>query len=251
MDLKSDIIKRVRSRFRYKGNNIYNFYQHLHSQNKNVEEWLGISFDDYTEYIKNSFNDDCNEKKGFHIDHIKPLQRALTENEYIDFWHYTNTRAESPRRNQEKSDLFEYEYFLFGDSFKNRPIEKIELFNNATKGQKEHIMTMAYSIPQRVEYVARLKLIGEDRLREIREFITEKHGYNSSKKAYNLKFQNDVNDGWYKYGVKSFYKNLNIELRDDEKKFLDYRNKLLKNETITFKQIEDYINEWNRIKNTS
>ncbi|MDC0514625.1 hypothetical protein OAN99_02265 [Flavobacteriaceae bacterium] len=248
MDLKSDIVKRVKDRFSQK-NNTWNFFHYLHKSDEQIEDLLGISFNDYVDYIKSSFNDFCNEKKGFHIDHIKPLNRAINDSEYLKFWHYTNTRAEAPKRNSNKSDLFEYEFFVFGDGFKERPIEKLDVFKNATKGQKEHIMEMTFSLPRRVEPIARIKLIGPERIKEIKEIHTEKYGYNSNKKIYNLKHQIDVSDVWYKYNKKNFYLDLYMDLKNNEKKWLNYRNDLLKNEVLSFDQINKYKIQWDSIKN--
>lgn len=76
-----------------------------------IEDKLGIqSFLDYAKYIESTFTDDANMEKGFQIDHIKPLSRAITIEELKDFMHYTNTRAETKNRNEEKWKWFEFEY---------------------------------------------------------------------------------------------------------------------------------------------
>ena len=110
MNVRQNIIKRVKRRFSEKKNNFWNFYNYLHDDNFRLEEMLGLSFDDYTSYIINTFNDEINDVKGFHIDHIKPLNRSINEQEYIKLWHYTNTKAESPSKNTDKRDSFDYEY---------------------------------------------------------------------------------------------------------------------------------------------
>jgi hypothetical protein len=76
-----------------------------------IEEKLGIdSFLEYAKYIESTFTDDVNMEKGFQVDHVKPTSRAITINEYAEFMHYTNTRAEAKNRNEEKSNWFEFEY---------------------------------------------------------------------------------------------------------------------------------------------
>lgn len=76
-----------------------------------IEELLGIDFYEYAKYFKQTFSDSANPSKGFQIDHIKPISRAITTDELKSFLHYTNTRAETYARNREKYNLFEYEYF--------------------------------------------------------------------------------------------------------------------------------------------
>lgn len=76
-----------------------------------IEDKLGISsYIDYAKYIESTFTDNVNMEKGFWIDHVKPLSRAITIDELKDFMHYTNTRAETKNRNEEKSKWFEFEY---------------------------------------------------------------------------------------------------------------------------------------------
>lgn len=76
-----------------------------------TEDKLGISsYLDYAKYIESTFTDNVNMEKGFWIDHVKPLSRAITIDELKEFMHYTNTRAETKNRNEEKSKWFEFEY---------------------------------------------------------------------------------------------------------------------------------------------
>jgi translation initiation factor 1 (eIF-1/SUI1) len=75
------------------------------------EEMLGIEYYEYAKYFRETFSENANYTKGFQIDHIRPASRAITIDELKSFLHYTNTRAETKLRNEEKSNLFEYEYF--------------------------------------------------------------------------------------------------------------------------------------------
>ena len=102
-----------------------------------MEELLGIDYYEYAKYFKETFSENANSSKGFQIDHIKPTSRAITINELKSFLHYTNTRAETKSRNEEKSYLFEYEYYyrcLDHKRFYN-PRARYEHFGYAPKSE--------------------------------------------------------------------------------------------------------------------
>lgn len=83
---------------------------------KNIEELLGISFSKYTSYLEKSLDKSIIfEKKNFHIDHILPLHRAMSSEEYLRRWNYKNTKLETAKRNKLKSAKYDHEmnYYKF------------------------------------------------------------------------------------------------------------------------------------------
>lgn len=104
--LAYDLEKRHKQRFKDCSNDLMFALEKIDPQ-----EILGIDYLDYAKYIENTFSDRVNSYDGFQLEHIKPLSRAITIEELKSFFHYTNTRAESKQRNNEKWNFFEFEYF--------------------------------------------------------------------------------------------------------------------------------------------
>lgn len=60
-----------------------------YSKNSKLLNILGCEFEFFKQYIENKFTDDMN-WNNIHLDHIKPLYLANTEEEIIIFNHYSN-----------------------------------------------------------------------------------------------------------------------------------------------------------------
>jgi hypothetical protein len=67
---------------------------HKGSKSKKTEEILGCSWDQLKKHLEDKFNSNMNwdnyGKYGWHIDHIKPISLANTEQEVYELSHYTN-----------------------------------------------------------------------------------------------------------------------------------------------------------------
>ena len=89
---KDDSLFRLKEQIRitiwmsFKRKNLY--------KNKNTEEILGCTLDCFYNYLlktfKTNYGYDWNKIEEVHIDHIKPLKYANTEEEIIELCHYTN-----------------------------------------------------------------------------------------------------------------------------------------------------------------
>ena len=78
-------------------------------KNNSLAKILGISFTDFKIYIENKFDQNMNWNnygKYWHIDHIKPLCLAKTEEEMIQLNYYTNLRPLEALENLRKSSKF-------------------------------------------------------------------------------------------------------------------------------------------------
>ena len=77
------------------------------------EEILGISVDDFVQYLLETYRDfygyDWDGKEKVHIDHIIPISIAKTEDEVIKLCHYTNLRLLNAFDNLSKSDKIDWE----------------------------------------------------------------------------------------------------------------------------------------------
>ena len=76
------------------------------NKNKSTLEYLGLSLDEYKEYLSKMFdkNMSWNNYGKWHIDHIVPLSSAKNEKELIQLFHYTNTQPLWAKDNLQKSD---------------------------------------------------------------------------------------------------------------------------------------------------
>lgn len=78
-------------------------------KNNSLAKILGISFIDFKIYIENQFDQNMNWNnygKYWHIDHIKPLCLAKTEDEMYKLNHYTNLQPLEALENLRKSSKF-------------------------------------------------------------------------------------------------------------------------------------------------
>lgn len=66
-------------------------------------EILGCDFDFFKEYIESQFKEGMT-WNNIHLDHIKPMSSATTEQEVIDLNHYTNFQPLTPKANMSKND---------------------------------------------------------------------------------------------------------------------------------------------------
>ena len=78
-------------------------------KNKTTEEILGCSIDFFRQYIQSLFKEGMSlENYGeWHLDHIKPISLAKTEEEVIELCHYTNFQPLWAKENQIKSNRYE------------------------------------------------------------------------------------------------------------------------------------------------
>lgn len=73
-----------------------------------VIEFLGCSLSEFKIYIESQFNDGMNwdnyGKNGWHLDHIIPVSRAKTQEEFKKLSHYTNFQPLWAKDNRQKSN---------------------------------------------------------------------------------------------------------------------------------------------------
>lgn len=94
---------------------IYEIFRNNKIQkNKSTEELIGCTYEELKIHIEKQFKNGMNWKnKGkWHIDHIKPLSLAKTEEEIIKLCHYTNLQPLWEEDNIKKSNKFEVEKYL-------------------------------------------------------------------------------------------------------------------------------------------
>lgn len=76
-------------------------------KSQRTEEILGITIENFYIYLlqtyKNNYGVEWDEKEKVHIDHIKPLKDAKTEEDIIKLCHYTNLQLLKAKDNLEKS----------------------------------------------------------------------------------------------------------------------------------------------------
>jgi len=103
---KEDILYRLKSKLK---TDIYISLKRR-KKSKKLEEIIGLSLNEYKKYIENQFEEWMTwENWGiytWHIDHIKPLSSAKTEEEIYLLWHYTNLRPLSANDNLKKGNKF-------------------------------------------------------------------------------------------------------------------------------------------------
>ena len=74
---------------------------------------LGIDFTKYISYVEGKFSTEMSfSKRNFHIDHILPLYRSLSKQEYISRWNFKNTEPIDPKKNKLKSSKYNFELLL-------------------------------------------------------------------------------------------------------------------------------------------
>ncbi len=247
MNLIQEIKRRVKKRFSdYKRS----YFCYLYTDDLTIEDLLGISFDDYSDYIENYFDEKVNPSKGFHIDHIKPLSRALYDEEHTSFWHYTNTKPVNPRENKDKSNLFDFEYYFYGDRMGKPPIFKNPIYQLGTKGAKEHLFKKINYI-RLLEHLVRLKLTNKNSRDKIDKLIFERtsKGIYINERYYDLKWEESLIN--QNYTISSFSKSYYFDLFEELKNpdyYIEYRDKYLENSILNDVQIKSIFDEWNTIK---
>jgi len=95
LNIKSLILLSLKSKFTEKS--------------KKTIEILGCSFEDFSKYLESKFDENMNwENQGsyWHIDHIKPISLAETEEEVYELNHYTNFQPLYWRDNLIKGNRF-------------------------------------------------------------------------------------------------------------------------------------------------
>ena len=94
---KSKIRSSIRFSFKRKGIN----------KSLKTEKIIGINFNDFYKYLlqtfKNNYGYEWDKEEPVHIDHIKALKYAKTEEEVIKLCHYTNLQLLKAHDNLEKS----------------------------------------------------------------------------------------------------------------------------------------------------
>lgn len=101
--LKDNLRKRLSSAIKRKG----------YSKNTKTADTLGCSWELLKEYLESQFVNGMNwDNYGkWHIDHIKPLASANTEEEIYNLNHYTNLQPLWAEDNLRKSDNIDYKQF--------------------------------------------------------------------------------------------------------------------------------------------
>ena len=81
--------------------------------NKKNEDLIGINYYEYVIYLeKNNKHNLEFAKYEFDIDHILPLARSLTPQEYLSRWNYQNTCMEDLDINRKKANSYDHEYAI-------------------------------------------------------------------------------------------------------------------------------------------
>lgn len=93
--MKCNIRSLIWASFKYKS----------YKKKSKLNDILGCSYEYFKEYIENKFTKEMN-WNNIHIDHIKPLFLATTEEEVIKFNHYTNLQPLLARDNLIKSNKY-------------------------------------------------------------------------------------------------------------------------------------------------
>ena len=93
---------------------IYNsFYKFNHNKRKETELIVGINTECLITYLlntyKNNYGIEWDGIEKVHIDHIKPLKYAKTEEDVIKLCHYTNLQLLKAKDNLEKSSKLNWE----------------------------------------------------------------------------------------------------------------------------------------------
>ena len=106
-----------------KENSVFNFSSNVRSlishsfnradgkgliKNLSTEEILGCSIEEFRKYIESKFQDGMTlENYGeWHLDHIKPISLAQSEEEVIKFCHYSNFQPLWAKENMSKGNRF-------------------------------------------------------------------------------------------------------------------------------------------------
>jgi len=113
---------------------------------------LGIDFINYVSYVEGKFSTEMSFcKRNFHIDHILPLHRSLSKQEYIARWNFKNTEPIDPKKNKLKSSKYNFELFLLNElrqdhfKFTNNQFYFILFFINHNK-RIENVIREFYEI---------------------------------------------------------------------------------------------------------
>lgn len=256
MKLIENIEKRARNRFNGSFS-VGNFFHYLHEdENFTLEDCLGISLKEYAEYIISTFNEYANEEKGFAIDHIKPISRALTVEEYKSFWHYSNSKAVSKKFNSDKRDDFNYEYNVLN----GRNNGSSEIWKTSSSKFRQFVSDYILN-PRRYEGYLQLKLNPDNVIEKARESYARKVDdiYQkdpsktifliSAKKWYQSKLTHPFDDEFnrlIKFRPSQF--KYFMELIDDPQKFVNHRNELIQKDTITESKLLELKEIWEKIK---
>lgn len=102
LKLKRNLRNRINDSFRKK----------KYKKNIKTEQILGCSVDEFIKYLlqtyKNNYGVEWDEIEKVHIDHIKPLAQAQTEEDVIKLCHYTNLQLLKAKDNLSKGKTEEY-----------------------------------------------------------------------------------------------------------------------------------------------
>lgn len=252
--LKSEIKSRAKNRFTGEINNS-NFFHYLHDdENFQLENYLGISLDEYPDYIIDTFSNEINDETGFAIDHIKPISRALTEDEYKSYWHYTNTKAESKFINTLKSNYYDYQFYFSSLNF----TKKSAIYNSATSKFKDFLHTMILGIPIRIEPLVKINLASEKTIKKSRESYKLK--YEELEKSEKLVGWECPPERWFcieelneQYEINwndtkpSMFRFIN-SLKENPKKYIEFRNKFLDKDVVPESRFLSLQKEWDMFK---
>lgn len=107
---KNDKLYRMKCNIR---NVINGSFRRMGIEKKNkTEEILGCSIEQFIKYLyktfKNNYGYEYDGKEKVHIDHIKPLKYAKTEEEVIALCYYTNLQLLKAKDNLEKNSKINY-----------------------------------------------------------------------------------------------------------------------------------------------
>lgn len=90
------------------------FIRREKTKSKKTEEILGCSIDYFINYLIKTYEENYDEKWGWeylskvHIDHIKPLANANTEEQVMELCHYTNLQLLKVKDNLDKKDKLDW-----------------------------------------------------------------------------------------------------------------------------------------------
>lgn len=110
--------------YKNKNNNLYKFKLQIrnlllvsfkkkgYKKNSKTEQILGCDYETFIQYLfqtfKNNYGYEWNGEEPVHIDHIKPLKYANTEEEVIKLCHYTNLQLLKAKDNLIKHDKLDW-----------------------------------------------------------------------------------------------------------------------------------------------
>ncbi len=92
-----------------------------------LEELIGVDFNKYKLHLENQFLEGMNwdNMSNIHLDHIKPLSRAMSPEEYLQWWKYDNVRPLWAKANIDKHNRFDHEIDVFNYVMKTKKNARI------------------------------------------------------------------------------------------------------------------------------